>query len=69
MTAANDVKKQNRIIELEAEQVFGSHSKAREWLNTKNLVLGSTPLELLETDDGATEVRKMLSAIGHGGVV
>ena len=55
------------LIEKEAEQVFGTSDLARDWLTRTNTLLGGTPLAMLETDAGAVEVRKLLSAIACGG--
>ncbi|MGZ8256496.1 MAG: antitoxin Xre/MbcA/ParS toxin-binding domain-containing protein [Gallionella sp.] len=55
------------LIENEAEKVFGA-SMALAWLTKNNASLGTTPLEMLDTETGAGEVRKVLSAIAYGGV-
>lgn len=57
------------LIEAEAEEVFGSQDVAKDWLLTKNNALGDVPLELLDTEIGAMEVKKVLSAIAYGGAV
>jgi len=57
------------LIEHEAEQAFGAADLARDWMTRKNTALGDTPLSLLDTETGATEVRKVLSAITYGGAV
>ena len=57
------------IIEAEVEAVFGDEDRAKAWLVQKNLALGDTPLSMLDTETGAAEVRKILSAIAYGGVV
>lgn len=57
------------LIENEAEKVFGVSSMARDWLTKNNAALGATPLSLLDTETGAGEVRKVLSAIAWGGAV
>ena len=57
------------LIENEAEKVFGTSDMARDWLTKMNASLGSSPLSMLDTEMGADEVRKMLSAIAYGGVV
>lgn len=57
------------MIESEADDVFGDAKMATAWLLQKNLALGDTPLSLLDTETGAFEVRKALSAIAYGGVV
>lgn len=70
MTQATDQKKQ-RIDEIErfATEVFGSKETAKEWLGAKNIALGATPKSKLDTVEGATEVRKILTTIATGGVV
>lgn len=57
------------LIEDEAVKVFGGDERARLWLTTRNVALGEAPLSLLDTETGAGEVRKVLSAIAYGGVV
>lgn len=42
---------------------------ARQWLNQVNHVLGHTPMSMLDTDEGVSEVMKILTAIATGGVV
>lgn len=56
------------LIETEAEQVFGSSELAQRWLQSSNLAFGKSPLSLLDTEAGVSEVRKVLSAIARGGV-
>jgi putative toxin-antitoxin system antitoxin component (TIGR02293 family) len=47
---------------------FGSREAATQWLTTPNLALGAaTPLSMLDTEPGAGEVRRLLSAINYGG--
>lgn len=55
------------LIETEAEKVFGKPEMARDWLIKNNTALGSTPLSMLDTETGAGEVKKVLSAIAYGG--
>lgn len=57
------------LIEDEAEKVFGTSDMARDWLTKVNASLGDTPLSMLDTETGADEIRKILSAIAHGGAV
>lgn len=57
------------LIENEAENVFGTPEMACDWLTKNNAVLGTAPLSMLDTETGAGEVRKVLSAIAYGGVV
>lgn len=53
-----------------AEETFGNRRAATQWLKSANRALGGlTPLSLLDTEPGAGEVRKVLAAIDHGGVV
>lgn len=56
------------LIEAEAEAVFSSPDQAKRWMLEPNLALGESPFSLLDTDSGAHEVRKLLSAIACGGV-
>jgi putative toxin-antitoxin system antitoxin component (TIGR02293 family) len=52
-----------------AEETFGKREAATQWLTTPNLALGNaTPFSMLDTEPGAIEVRRILSAINHGGV-
>lgn len=57
------------LIENEAEKVFGMSTMALDWLTKKNAALGDTPLSMLDTETGASEVRKVLSSIAYGGAV
>lgn len=51
-----------------AADTFGSREAATQWLKTPNLALDTaTPLSMLDTEPGAGEVRRILSAINHGG--
>jgi putative toxin-antitoxin system antitoxin component (TIGR02293 family) len=51
-----------------AEETFGEREAATAWLKTANLALnGATPLSMLDTEPGAAEVRRILSAINYGG--
>lgn len=55
-------------ISRQAASVLGSQSNAAEWLNTPNHALGmAKPIDLLDTESGATQVLSVLSAIEHGG--
>ncbi|WP_298195494.1 MbcA/ParS/Xre antitoxin family protein [Ferrovum sp.] len=42
---------------------------ALNWLTRENAALDATPLSMLDTETGAGEVRKVLSAIAYGGAV
>ena len=50
-----------------AEETFGSREKAGTWLRRATTVLaGESPLDLLDTDEGAREVETLLGRIAHG---
>jgi putative toxin-antitoxin system antitoxin component (TIGR02293 family) len=52
-----------------AKETFGGREAATRWLKTPNLALeAATPLSMLDTEPGASEVRRILSAINYGGV-
>lgn len=57
------------LIENEADKVFGEPDMVLDWLIRNNAALGATPLSMLDTETGAGEVRKVLSAIAYGGAV
>jgi len=57
------------LIENEAAKVFSDAGLALDWLTKNNAALGDAPLALLDTETGAGEVRKVLSAISYGGAV
>lgn len=57
------------LIESEAEDIFGSQEVATQWLTSRNHALGDAPLTLLDTEIGANEVKKVLTAIAYGGAV
>jgi putative toxin-antitoxin system antitoxin component (TIGR02293 family) len=53
-----------------AEETFGGREAAARWLKTPNLSLRrEMPLSLLDTELGAGEVRRVLSAINYGGTL
>ena len=57
-------------IQKQAVAVFGCSELAMAWLQTSNIGLGGvSPLSLLDTELGAQEVARTLSAIELGGVV
>ena len=57
------------LIESEAVKVFDDPDMALDWLTKTNLAMGVTPISMLDTETGAGEVRKVLSAIAYGGAV
>ena len=52
-----------------AEATLGSPQAAKEWLTTKNLALGATPISLIDTEAGAAQIRRVLGAIDYGSVL
>jgi putative toxin-antitoxin system antitoxin component (TIGR02293 family) len=53
-----------------AEATFGGREPAIRWLKTANVGLrGASPLSMLDTETGAREVRRILSAIDRGGTL
>jgi putative toxin-antitoxin system antitoxin component (TIGR02293 family) len=51
-----------------AIETFGDRQAASRWLRTENRGLGGVaPLSLLDSEVGGAEVRRVLSAISHGG--
>lgn len=57
------------LVDAQAEEVFADPALASRWLVADNLALGgAAPLTLLDTEIGAREVAKALSAIAWGGV-
>ncbi|MBV1775329.1 RES domain-containing protein [Burkholderiaceae bacterium DAT-1] len=60
-----------RVVEVEqhAEAALGSRQLATQWMTTHNRVLGAVPVELLDTEIGHQQVRRVLMAIEYGGVV
>ncbi len=57
------------LLEEEAARAFGSAVLANQWITRKNLALGCTPESMMSSEEGLMEVRQILSAIEHGGVV
>jgi putative toxin-antitoxin system antitoxin component (TIGR02293 family) len=53
-----------------ATDAFGDAADASSWLITPNMALtGKTPLSLLDTDAGSSQVRRVLSVINYGGAL
>ena len=69
MTNTRDANNLSSQILAMATKVFGTEDKARLWLTTYNLALGTTPESLMTTDRGADEVKKVLTSVARGGVV
>lgn len=50
-----------------AEEVLDTHEKAGRWLQKPNRALGGgVPIDLLDTDLGASEIETILGRIEHG---
>jgi putative toxin-antitoxin system antitoxin component (TIGR02293 family) len=50
-----------------AEETFGNQEKAGAWLRRPTRALaGESPINILDTDEGAREVETLLGHIGHG---
>lgn len=55
-----------RIIVM-AREIFGDDARAKLWLRRPTTVLdGESPLQILDTDQGAREVEILLGRISHG---
>ena len=60
-----------RTIEIfeQAVEVFGSESAAQDWMTSPAYGLeNQTPVDLLDTDIGAAQIKGLLSAIKYGNV-
>jgi putative toxin-antitoxin system antitoxin component (TIGR02293 family) len=61
----------DRVLRLErisamADRVFADHEKAQRWLRKRSRVLNETPIELLQSETGATLVEEELHRIDYG---
>jgi putative toxin-antitoxin system antitoxin component (TIGR02293 family) len=53
-----------------ATEAFGDPASASLWLQARSVALtGQSPLEMLDTDIGTQQVRRVLSTINYGGVL
>ena len=51
----------------EAKEAFGSRQKVSVWLRRPTDIFGGeSPLQVLDTDEGARKVETLLGRIGHG---
>jgi len=57
-----------RLVEAQnlATDVFENKETGISWLTTKNSVLGDKPIELLDTDIGYEQVKRVLTSIAWG---
>lgn len=54
-------------VALEANETFGDGANAHKWLRRPNRALnGTSPIALLDTDDGARLVEVILGRLAHG---
>jgi putative toxin-antitoxin system antitoxin component (TIGR02293 family) len=64
-----------RIVRVEgiarmAEGIFESKDIALSWMRRENIALGNAkPIELCNSDEGAAQVRRVLSALEYGNSV
>jgi uncharacterized protein (DUF2384 family) len=58
-----------KALEADAKIVFGSAAKARKWMTQNNTALCGSPISMLNTKNGAEEVRKALASIAYGGAI
>jgi putative toxin-antitoxin system antitoxin component (TIGR02293 family) len=61
----------DRVLRLErisamADRVFGNHEKAQRWLRKRSRVLNETPIDLLQSETGASLVEEELHRIDYG---
>ena len=52
-----------------ATETFGDEKLASSWLKSNNLLLGMSPNSWIKLDRDADEIKRILNAIGYGGVV
>lgn len=58
------------VVTRMAEAIFESNDMALSWMQRENIALGNAkPIELCDTDEGAAQVRRVLSAVEHGNSV
>jgi putative toxin-antitoxin system antitoxin component (TIGR02293 family) len=53
-------------VSMMADRVFGDHEKAQRWLRKRSRVLNETPIDLLQSETGATLVEEELHRIDYG---
>ncbi|RWM90195.1 MAG: DUF2384 domain-containing protein [Mesorhizobium sp.] len=49
-----------------ADRVFGNHEKLQRWLRKRSRVLNQVPIDLLQSEAGATLVADELNRIAYG---
>lgn len=69
MTTKSEVELRINELQTIAIETFGTKTLADAWLHKENFVLGATPISMAESALGLREVKKILSAINHGGVI
>lgn len=66
--SAKNLTRYQSVLDL-AVDVFGDTETASKWLESCNIALGAAPIEWLDSEERADEVRKILNAIAFGGTV
>lgn len=62
--SAEDLVERRRQVIMKAVEVLGGESKAAAWLQTPKMALkGQTPLVVLDTEDGCTQVERLLADV------
>lgn len=54
----------NEVLDF-ATEIFGSEIEAKEWMEKKSNTLGDSPINLIETDEGAVNVIEHLKRISR----
>jgi putative toxin-antitoxin system antitoxin component (TIGR02293 family) len=70
--AAADSQRIDRVEEATrmAEAIFENNDMALSWMRRENIALGNAkPIELCDSDEGAAQVRRVLSALEYGNSV
>ena len=66
----NSITTQNLLeVKKLALTTLGSKDVANQWLNSFNLILGDTPVNFMNQQNGPDEIKKILHSISYGGVV
>lgn len=62
----NEIEARMARIRMMATAIFANREKAERWMRTRNRVLEATPIDLLDTEEGAKMVETVLHRIEHG---
>lgn len=72
LLSSDETERVMRLAEVtrSATEAFGGGVPASAWMGAPNKALaGKTPLSLIDTDAGTSQVRRVLSVINYGGVL